>query len=155
MLVRKKLSILEVPTLYFTCSENWKSIFPDHFKNIQNHTIECLTIDDLAKKYSIPEREHFDLIKIDVEGHDINVIKSFCDSNITCTSIIFEIPYNLKEIKISLDLLKQKGFSEFFVFGRTGIPTTYIGEFISVDHINNLYSSGRIQVGNIVGFVTS
>jgi FkbM family methyltransferase len=136
----------------FTCNSHWKNIFPEHFADSQEIAINCLTVNDLVARYQIPENEHFDLIKVDVEGHDINVIDSFCKSGITSTVIIFEISNDCKITSKCIDLLRLKGFNEFFLFGRIGIPTTYIGEYIDEVQLQNLLQSGRIAGGNMVGF---
>lgn len=136
----------------FTCNSEWKNIFPEHFTDSREISINCLTVSELASRYSIPNNEHFDLIKVDVEGHDVNVIDSFCKSGITCTAIIFEISEDCKKTSRCIELLRKKGFNEFYTFGRIGIPTTFIGEYVDEVQQNKLFQSGRIAGGNIVGF---
>lgn len=150
--------VSEVKTFYlgsadtlFTCSENWKEVFPDEFKNSQRMVIDCLTVQDAVTKYRI-EEVHFDLVKVDVEGHDLNVIESLCRSQLTATAIIFEVSADVNIAECCIELLRLKGFNEFYVFGRKGIPTTYIGEYVNVQQLRNLFADRRIEVGNIVGF---
>jgi len=134
----------------FTCSEDWVKSLPEFFKNFTTTNVKCLTIQDMAKAYGIPENQHFDFIKIDVEDHDFNVIKSFYESKITSSALMFEISSNSNLTLEAINLLKLKGFDEFFIFGRKGIPTTFIGEYTDEINYQNLFNSGRITAGNIV-----
>lgn len=136
----------------FTCSPDWRNQFPENFKITKIHNIDCLTITEIIERIGVAEDTLFDLVKVDVKGHDLNVIKSFCDSKINSRSIIFETPSNTETASECVDVLRAKGFDEFYIFGRTGIPTTYIGEYVDHRHLERLYTSGRILVSNIVGF---
>ncbi len=146
----KKFYLGDADTL-FTCNESWRNEFKEYFKIFTEHVINCLSVDDLVRTYNLPKSD-FDFIKIDVEGHDLNVIKSFCDSQINSRVVMFEVSKDVTSVQEAVDLLKKKGFHEFVLFGRIGIPTTFLGEYEGVTQLETLFSSGRISCGNIVCF---
>lgn len=146
----KKFYLGDADTL-FTCNESWRDEFKENFKKFTEHVINCLSVDDLVRTYSLPKSD-FDFIKIDVEGHDLNVIKSFCHSQINSRVVMFEVSKDVHSVQDAVDLLRKKGFHEFVLFGRVGIPTTFLGEYENVTQLETLFSSGRISCGNIVCF---
>ncbi|MBP0597950.1 FkbM family methyltransferase [Herbaspirillum sp. LeCh32-8] len=151
--------VSEVKTFYlghtdtlFTCNQNWVQSFSRDFKDSRSLEIRCLTVDDMASEFGIERGARFDLVKIDVEGHDANVIQSFCDSSLSATALMFEVSLDMERIDECMSMLRAKGFDEFVLFGRTGIPTSHIGEVSGPDEIHQLFKSGKIGVGNIVAF---
>lgn len=146
---KKTFYLGETDTL-FTCNAEWVQKFPADFAKQKQFEIRCLTVNDLSQEFGIPKLTKFDMVKIDVEGHDLNVIKSFCESSFNSTALIFEVSPAVTTIDECLSLLRRKGFKEFFIFGRTGIPTTHIGEIKDASQVQNLFESGKISVGNVV-----
>jgi FkbM family methyltransferase len=136
----------------FTCTEEWKHIFPEYFQQTKEVIIQSLTFADLLRRFGIDNSETFDLIKIDTEGHDLQVLRSIFVTKARAFAVMFEFNYNLKDVTESINLLKSKNFREFYIFGRTGIPTTYIGEWISEQHLGDLVNRGIVKTGNIVAF---
>lgn len=137
----------------FTCSEDWKVAFPDFFKDSREVAVPCLTISDLALRYSISSEPSFDFVKIDTEGHDLAVLSSLLASPITADALMFEIGFHhdLDTVE-GCELLRAAGYAELYVFARTGLPTTYIGEWQGVTQLADLRSTGRLLAGNIVAF---
>lgn len=136
----------------FTCDKSWVQENREYFMNPVEVKIDCLSMMDLAKKYNIDLNEPFDFIKIDTEGHDLNVIQSLLSANIKTFAVMFEIGYNLSDIIAAVELLTEHGFNEFYVFGRTGIHTLYIGEFKGSEQLHELRQQRRLNAGNMIAF---
>jgi FkbM family methyltransferase len=136
----------------FTCDKSWLQENPKYFKNPIEVKIDCLTMVDLAKKYNIDINEPFDFIKIDTEGHDLNVIKSLLSANIKTFAVMFEIRSNLSDIIAAVDLLTEHGFNELYVFGRKGIHTLYIGEYKGGEQLHELRQKRRLDAVNVIAF---
>ncbi|CAH0166509.1 MULTISPECIES: FkbM family methyltransferase [unclassified Pedobacter] len=75
---------------------------------LDNYLAATLSLPDLLKTYGI---SNIDLIKIDVEGHEINVFKELFSHNIYPKDIIFEyIPEAFKEADILVNLFRDNGY---------------------------------------------
>lgn len=136
----------------FTCTKEWKQIFPENFQQSKEMTIHCLTVADLFKQFGIDTSVPFDFVKIDTEGHDLNVLRSLLAAGIRPFALMFEIGPDLAAVEEAVRLLKDHGFTEFYMFGRTGIPTTYIGEYRGSAHLTELVNKEIINTGNVVVF---
>jgi len=136
----------------FTTTPEWKTNFSNNFKNSHDVEVECFTVKDLFSSKLIKAFPPFDFIKIDAEGHDLNIIHSLADAKIRPFALMFEIDPRLEQTIAGIEFLNQEGYSELYVFGRTGIPTTYIGEYESQQKLEQLFLSGRFNTGNIVAF---
>jgi hypothetical protein len=136
----------------FTCTEEWKQVFPEYFQQPKEVTIQCLMVADLLKQFEIDTSVPFDFVKIDTEGHDLNVLRSLVAARVRPFAIMFEIGPDLAAVEESVQLLKRQGFTEFYVFGRSGIPTTYVGEYMGGQHLHSLRNQGKLEAGNVVAF---
>ena len=136
----------------FTCTDEWLTAFHKEFRNARAIEVRCLTFDDLFSEYNLGRRDGFDFVKIDTEGHDRSVITSMIAAGIRPFSVMFEIGQNLHDTEMSINALKQHSFSEFYVFGRNGIPTTFIGDYRGYAHLKRLRARGRLNAGNVVAF---
>lgn len=136
----------------FTCTPEWQTVFPDYFEQSQQITIECLTFADLFQHFQITQCLSWDFIKVDTEGHDLNVLRSMCAAQIFPFAVMFEIGPNLTLVDQAVDLLRTNHFDEYYVFGRSGIATTFIGEYLGLPHLIQLREQGRLATGNIVAF---
>lgn len=70
--------------------------------------VEMLTLDDLIANYGVPK-----FIKIDVEGAELEIIKTIKDSRIQSLSFEFAIPESLDE---TLDILKHLDSNGYHFF---------------------------------------
>lgn len=136
----------------FSKTPEWKEIFSNEFSSVKEVNVECYSVKDFIDKYQIDTRNQFDFIKIDTEGHDLHVLKSICDAEIKSYAIMFEIDPRFEETSRGIDVLKTIGFSNFFIFCRTGIPTTYIGEYQGLQQLQDLKEKGKLDAGNVVAF---
>ena len=136
----------------FTCTPEWMEYFPEEFTYPKEVPIRCMTFADLFAEFSIDKDPSFDFIKIDTEGHDLNVLRSMIAAQIRPFAIMFEIGHDLRAVENAVELLNNSGFAEFYVFARTGIPTTYIGEWQGLKQLQVLRDAGRLKAGNVVGF---
>jgi hypothetical protein len=75
---------------------------------LDNYLAATLSLPALLTTYGI---SNIDLIKIDVEGHEINVFKELFSQNIYPKDIIFEyIPEAFKEADILINLFRDNGY---------------------------------------------
>ena len=75
---QNKISILyENEVLSQSSLHNTKNKFNSNLKNINQYKIECITLDNYF--YLRNKKEVIDLLKIDVEGEDLNVLKGSRD----------------------------------------------------------------------------
>ena len=81
---------------------------------ICKETIPVLTFSDLVSRFNVKSCKH---LKIDTEGHDITILKSyieFCEQNenFICTEILFEsnVLSNKKEVSLMIEKLKSVGY---------------------------------------------
>lgn len=139
----------------FTCSTDWKDHFPDHFRDAREITTECLTPTDLARRFGVDIHRPFDFIKIDTEGHDLQVLRALVNDDVQSSAIMFEVGPRLDDVASSVNLLRDCAFSEFYIFGRGGIPTLFIGEYSGQEQLATLRKQGRLDAGNVVAFHTS
>ena len=136
----------------FTCTESWKATFPEYFATVQEVTVECLTPIDLAQRFRLDLQAPFDFIKIDTEGHDLHVLHALIAAQVQAFAVMFEVGPDLGEVAAAVDLLRRQGFDEFYVYGRHGIATLYIGPYQGEQHLNDLRREGRLDAGNVVAF---
>ena len=136
----------------FTCTPEWKEYFPEEFTDPKEVPIRCMTFADLLAQFKIDKKPSFDFIKIDTEGHDLNVLYSMVAAQIRPFSVMFEIGNDLGAVDKAVSLLSNYGFKEFYVFGRTGIPTTFIGEWQGLQRLQSLRKAGKLEAGNVVAF---
>ena len=59
---------------------------------------------------------------------------------------------DLTAVKKAVNLLKDKGFTEFYIFERVGIPTTYIGEYKGLQPLVDFTKKNKFNTGNMVVF---
>jgi len=80
----------------------------DTEKGLDDYLAASFTIVSLLKKYNLT---HINLIKIDVEGHEYDVLNGLFEQNIEPENIIFEyIPEAFVQASELLNLLIQKGY---------------------------------------------
>jgi FkbM family methyltransferase len=136
----------------FTCTPEWTEHFRAAFVVSRQVPTKCATFDELFDQFQIARNLPFDFIKIDTEGHDLNVLRSMVAAHIRPFALMFEIGLDLVSTASAVSLLRLNGFTEFFVFARTGIPTTFIGEWQDLEQIQGLQTAGKLLAGNIVAF---
>lgn len=98
------------PTLSSLSGKKWEEQLNEYSNlNIKFDVVEEIkisTLDEMIKKYGIP---HF--IKIDVEGHETEVLKGLSHK---VDYISFEfLSFNKKELKECLDICETLGYSHF------------------------------------------
>ncbi len=124
-----------------TCDTQW--VNNSRFTNTHSFTKttgnESITIDELVEKYGVPE-----YIKIDVEGYELNVLKSM--SKKYCP-IGFEWAEEKKEELLqSLEYLKELGFEKFHIQKEdhyTFTPKTWLNYNEIYETLNNLCDINR------------
>ena len=136
----------------FTCTPEWQTIFPDYFAHPRQIIIPCLTFADLFARYQIAPNLTWDLIKVDTEGHDLNVLRSMCAARVFPFAVMSEIGHDLASVAETIALLRANQYDEFYVFGRSGIATTFIGEYQTLEQLHQLRASGKLDAGNLVAF---
>jgi len=136
----------------FTCTAKWRDYFPEYFEDPKEVGVRCMTFADLFVEFGIDKDIPFDFIKVDAEGHDLNVLRSMVAAQIRPFAVMFEIGHDLNAVENAVKLLADNGFTEFFIFARTGIPTTYVGEWQGLKRLQELRETGRLKAGNVVGF---
>jgi len=115
--------------------------------------MECVTFKDFIMKYKFDLRTEVDLLKIDVEGHDFVVLRNILETNIKINSIMIEFDTNnLTVMKSIINYLKAKKFMKIFIFGRSGIYTSYISQYATNGTLFKNIKENKIQGGNIVAF---
>lgn len=99
---------------------------PRHLERIENEMVtfggnkeiiyvDCITINDLLKKYTI---SHIDLLSIDIEGGEEAIIKSINFDNVTIDVIVVENNFNELGIK---EYLLDKGYIYITRLGKDDI----------------------------------
>jgi FkbM family methyltransferase len=116
--LNKIVSNLESETFYLcekgdtisTCDPDWvnKSRFSNNYKWVEEKNIPTISLDKCIETYGKPDR-----IKIDVEGYELNVLKSL-------TKKVDELCFEWAEEKLddifeSLEYLKSVGFLNFAI----------------------------------------
>lgn len=139
-------------TSLFTCTPEWLEAFPESFARSREMQIECVTVPEVLRRAEVSATTRFDLLKVDTEGHDRQVLSSFIASEATADAVIFEVGRKLEDVDASVEMLRDAGYAEFYLFGRTGIPTTYVGEYAGLAHLRSLFERGRVVAGNVVAF---
>jgi FkbM family methyltransferase len=133
-----------------TCSREHMHRFEEHFKTYREFQVQAYTVGELLRRFDILPSPEFDFVKIDVEGHDLQVVRSFVQSGAKTYAMMFEFDANADQVDLAVKELVAGGYGEFFVFGRTGIATTYIGEYRDKEFFATLLRRGKFSVGNIV-----
>ena len=59
---------------------------------------------------------------------------------------------NLSATKDIIKFLKFKKFIKIFIFGRSGIYTSYIGEYTKNNNLLKIINKNNISSGNLVAF---
>lgn len=139
-------------TTLFTTTPEWKRHFPDHFSQSREVEVTCLTVTEIAAHSALLKDGHVDLVKIDTEGHDVAVITSLLDSPLVADAVMFEAGLDDAETARGCALLAEAGHQELYLFARTGIPTTFVGEWAGEGHLADLRRQGRFDCGNVVAF---
>lgn len=146
---RKTFIVGSADTL-ITCSSEHAERFGEHFASPSRFEVDGYTVADLFRRFEIPREPRLDLVKVDVEGHDMEVVRSFIESGIDTFALMFEVCETARETDEIVGLLTAAGFREFFLFGRSGISTNYLGEYPGEVFLEELLRSGRITTGNVV-----
>lgn len=80
-----------------------------------NYVSASLTIKEMADKYQL---KAVDLVKLDVEGHEMTILEGFFDCGLRPLHIMFEfIPDIFQEAMAVVDLLRSKGYEITDVMG--------------------------------------
>jgi len=149
----KKLFYVGNSDTLVTCEKQWTKKFKKNFLHYKKILMECITFKDFIKQYQFDVLSEIDLLKIDVEGHDFVVLNNILETNIKINSIMIEFDANnLNSIKNIINCLKIKKFVKIFIFGRSGIYTSYIGPYITNLNLKKNIIKNKIQGGNIVAF---
>ena len=78
-------------------------------KGANNYLAASFSIVTLLKKYKL---DHIDLVKIDVEGHELSVLNDLFEQNVYPANIIFEyIPDVFTGLPELITLLEKKGYT--------------------------------------------
>jgi FkbM family methyltransferase len=133
-----------------TCSREHMHRFGEQFKTHREFQVQAYTVGDLFRHFNIAATPQFDFVKIDVEGHDLQVVRSFVQSGAESYAIMFEFEADAEQVDVAIKELAAGGYREFFVFGRTGIATNYIGEYRDKAFFASLLQRGKFTVGNVV-----
>jgi FkbM family methyltransferase len=149
----KKIFYIGKSDTLVTCESNWLKKFKKDFSSYKKLSMQCLTFCDFVKKFDFDITKDIDLLKIDVEGHDFIVLINVLENNLKIKSVMieFEIDYIFKTTSIIKYLISKK-FSKIFIFGRSGIYTSYIGEYINLNHFLKVIKKNKILAGNLVAF---
>lgn len=136
----------------FTATPEWKEFFTDNFADTKAIIVACYTIEDLFSRYQISATPEFDFIKIDTEGHDFNILRALITADVWPFALMFEIDPRIDETIRAIEYIMLHDYSEIYIFGRNGIPTTYIGEYRNPDKLVQLRKNGQLDTGNVVAF---
>ena len=139
-------------TTLFTCTPEWKSAFPDAFRATAEVDVHCLTFSDLLQSCGVAPTTRIDFVKVDTEGHDLNVIRSIVQSRVLVDAVMFEIGLDDEAAECACELLDAHGFDEIYIFARVGATTTYVGDRRSSGDLDDLRECGKLSAGNIVAF---
>lgn len=149
----KKLFYVGNSDTLVTCEERWLKKFKKNFTNYNKIFMECVSFKDFIMKHKFDLRTEVDLLKIDVEGHDFVVLRNILETNIKINSIMIEFDTNnLTVMKSIINYLKAKKFMKIFIFGRSGIYTSYISQYVTNGTLFKNIKENKIQGGNIVAF---
>ena len=149
----KKLFYVGNSDTLVTCEKHWTKKFKNNFLNYKKILMECITFKDFIKQYQFDVLSDIDFLKIDVEGHDFVVLNNILETNIKINSVMIEFDANnLSSIKKIINYLKIKKFTQIFIFGRSGIYTSYIGPYVKADNLKKIIIKNKIQGGNIIAF---
>jgi FkbM family methyltransferase len=136
-----------------TCEKHWTRKFKKDFLNYKKILMQCITFKDFIKLHNFDSLSEIDFLKIDVEGHDFVVLNNVLETNIKINSVMIEFDANnLLAIKKIINYLKIKKFVQIFIFGRSGIYTSYIGPYVAGNYLKKIIRENKIQGGNIVAF---
>jgi FkbM family methyltransferase len=138
-----------------TCSPKHMSRFEEQFRTRREFKVHAYTVRDLFQHFNIAATPEFDFVKIDAEGHDLQVVRSFVESGVKSHAIMFEFESDAEEVDATISELVTGGYREFFVFGRIGIATTYIGEYRDKSFFAALLRCAKFTGGNIVALLGS
>jgi FkbM family methyltransferase len=149
----KKLFYVGSSDTLVTCEKHWTRKFKKNFSNYKKISMECITFEDFIKLYKFDSLSEIDFLKIDVEGHDFVVLNNILETNIKINSVMIEFDANnLIATKKIINYLKIKKFVQIFIFGRSGIYTSYIGPYVADNKLKKIITENKIQGGNIVAF---
>jgi FkbM family methyltransferase len=136
-----------------SCEDRWVKNFKNQFLNNKKILLQCFSFKDFIKKYSFDTTKEIDLLKIDVEGHDLVVLNNILENKLIVNSVMIEFDIqNLSIAQNIIQLLKSKKFSKIFIFARKGIYTSYIGEYVSSNNFLKIINKHIIESGNFVAF---
>lgn len=149
----KKIFYIGKSDTLVTCESKWLKKFKNDFLKYKKVSMPCLTFYDFVKKFDFDISKDIDLLKIDVEGHDLIVLNNIIENNLKIQSVMieFETDNIFKTIKIIKYLISKK-FSKIFIFGRSGMYTSYIGEYININYFLKVIKKNKILGGNLVAF---
>jgi FkbM family methyltransferase len=136
-----------------SCEDRWLKNFKNEFLNYKKILMQCFSFKDFIKKYKFNIYKKIDLLKIDAEGHDFIVLNDILQNNLVINSIMIEFDTkNLSATKDIIKFLKLKKFIKIFIFGRSGIYTSYIGEYTKNNNLLKIINKNNISSGNLVAF---
>jgi FkbM family methyltransferase len=136
-----------------SCEDRWLKNFKNEFLNYKKILMQCFSFKDFITKYKFNIYNEIDLLKIDAEGHDFIVLNDILQNNLIINSIMIE--FDTKDLSATKDIikyLKLKKFIKIFIFGRSGIYTSYIGEYINNYNLLKIINKNNISSGNLVAF---
>lgn len=106
-----------------TCDQKWMNVGRFKGRNYVKSpdSVECVTLDNLIEQYGAPH-----MIKIDVEGHEVDVMKGLTSK---VTVILYEYTHEFFFDAITCaDHLDSLGFTQFAIMPRSNIDRLqYIG----------------------------
>jgi FkbM family methyltransferase len=136
-----------------SCENRWIKSFKSEFLNYRKILLQCFSFKDFIKKYQYDTSKKIDLLKIDVEGHDLVVLNNIFQNKLIINSVMIEFDVkNLSVTKNIIKSLKLNKFLKIFIFGRKGIYTSYIGEYINNNNLLKIIKANNIKSGNLVAF---
>jgi len=95
-------------------------------EGFDNYLASAFSIVSLLEKYEI---QRIDLVKIDVEGHELDVLNSLFEQNIFPLNIIFEfIPHLFTQSPAVIGLLTMKGYIIKDIEGNSHSPENKVPE---------------------------
>lgn len=149
----KKLFYVGNSDTLVSCEDHWVKNFKNEFLNFKKILLQCFSFKDFIKKFSFDTTQEIDLLKIDVEGHDLIVLKNIFKNKLVINSVMIEFDIqNLSIVQNIIKFLKTNKFSKIFIFGRKGIYTSYIGEYVSGNNFLKIINKNIIESGNFVAF---
>jgi FkbM family methyltransferase len=136
-----------------SCENRWIKSFKSEFLNYRKILLQCFSFKDFIKKYRYDTSKEIDLVKIDVEGHDLVVLNNIFQNKLIVNSVMIE--FDVKSLFVTKNIIKSlklKKFLKIFIFGRKGIYTSYIGEYINNNNLLKIIKANNIKSGNLVAF---